>query len=231
MHLKDPACCAEPGCGVDSDLTWSPSHRRAFCEEHLPAEGDGSILFFDTETTGLPKSMKASVENVDNWPRMVQLAWHIDYNDDSCTIERDYIIKPEGYTIPDFVASIHGITTERAMDEGVPLLGVLEECRDKIFEVEKLVAHNMDFDKNVLGAEFIRAGFWNFCENRPKCCTMKSTTMLCGLKNKRGGPKWPKLAELHQFLFGCGFESAHNARADVAAGVRCYRELKRRGVL
>ena len=32
-------------------------------------------LFFDTETTGLPKNWKAPVTDVNNWPRMVQLAW------------------------------------------------------------------------------------------------------------------------------------------------------------
>ena len=32
-------------------------------------------LFFDTETTGLPKRWNAPVTEVDNWPRLVQLAW------------------------------------------------------------------------------------------------------------------------------------------------------------
>jgi hypothetical protein len=32
-------------------------------------------LFFDTETTGLPKSWKAPVTDVNNWPRLVQLAF------------------------------------------------------------------------------------------------------------------------------------------------------------
>lgn len=32
-------------------------------------------LFFDTETTGLPKEYRARTEDVDNWPRVVQLAW------------------------------------------------------------------------------------------------------------------------------------------------------------
>jgi hypothetical protein len=33
------------------------------------------LLFFDTETTGLPKYWKAPVTDTENWPRMVQLAW------------------------------------------------------------------------------------------------------------------------------------------------------------
>jgi len=32
-------------------------------------------LFFDTETTGLPKNWKAPIEDLNNWPRLVQLAW------------------------------------------------------------------------------------------------------------------------------------------------------------
>jgi hypothetical protein len=32
-------------------------------------------LFFDTETTGLPKNYKAPVTDLNNWPRLVQLAW------------------------------------------------------------------------------------------------------------------------------------------------------------
>jgi hypothetical protein len=32
-------------------------------------------LFFDTETTGLPKNWKAPVTDLNNWPRLVQLAF------------------------------------------------------------------------------------------------------------------------------------------------------------
>ena len=36
-----------------------------------------TILFFDTETTGLPKKYDAPASNVDNWPRLIQLSWII----------------------------------------------------------------------------------------------------------------------------------------------------------
>ena len=32
-------------------------------------------LFFDTETTGLPRSWKAPITDSNNWPRLVQIAW------------------------------------------------------------------------------------------------------------------------------------------------------------
>ena len=34
-------------------------------------------IFFDTETTGFPRNWKAPVTDVDNWPRMVQIAWMV----------------------------------------------------------------------------------------------------------------------------------------------------------
>jgi DNA polymerase III epsilon subunit-like protein len=191
-----------------------------------------TVLFFDTETTGLPKSNKAPVEDLDNWPRMVQLAWAVGSDKDVSAGTYNYIIKPDGYTIPDVVAKIHGITTERAMAEGVPIEGVLEEFRDAIGGVDLIAAHNMDFDEKIAGSEFLRAQFFNHLEDRPRVCTMRCSMTLCRIPQKNGrGLKWPKLAELHQFLFGCGFDGAHDARNDVAAGVRCYWELCARGVL
>lgn len=56
-------------------------------------------LFFDTETTGLPKRWNAPVTDLENWPRLVQLAW-IMYDDRGNMLEsRDVIVKPEGFTI------------------------------------------------------------------------------------------------------------------------------------
>ena len=51
-------------------------------------------LFFDTETTGLPKRWNAPVTDLENWPRLVQLAW-IMYDDRGNMLEsRDVIVKP-----------------------------------------------------------------------------------------------------------------------------------------
>ena len=75
-------------------------------------------LFFDTETTGLPRDYNAPVHNVENWPRMVQIAWLIYDYDGQKLDSKDFIIKPEGYTIPKNVVDIHNISTVRAMKEG-----------------------------------------------------------------------------------------------------------------
>jgi len=75
-------------------------------------------LFFDTETTGLPKNWKAPVTDLNNWPRMIQIAWIL-CDDKGNRIESDdFIIKPENFHIPIDAVRVHGISTETAINEG-----------------------------------------------------------------------------------------------------------------
>lgn len=187
-------------------------------------------LFFDTETTGLPGRWNAPVTDVDNWPRLVQLAW-IMYDTQGQILEsRDALIRPEGFVIPAEVSRLHGITTAMALEKGEPLREVLEQFSDKIDAAYALVGHNISFDECIVGAEFERQRMMSSLFLKPKYCTMKSSTDYCKLPGKKGF-KSPRLSELHQMLFGCGFDNAHNALADVEATAKCFWELKRRGVI
>lgn len=182
-------------------------------------------LFFDTETTGLPRRWNAPVTDLENWPRLVQLAW-IACDEKGNTIEEKCdIVKPEGFVIPMEVSRVHGITTTMAQAEGVDLLSVLETFSDKIDEASALIGHNISFDECIVGAEFERKRMMTSLFLKPKYCTMKSSTKFCKLPGKMGF-KSPKLSELHQVLFGEGFENAHDALADVRATVRCFWKLK-----
>ena len=187
-------------------------------------------LFFDTETTGLPRDYKASAEDFDNWPRLVQIAWLSFDKDGNQVGENNYIIKPEGFTIPSDASRVHGISTERALNEGVELQSVLIEFQNQISQASYLVAHNMSFDEKNVGAEFLRNNMVNSIEAIDKICTMEQSTNYCKL-NGRYGYKWPKLSELHYKLFGTGFEEAHNAAVDINATAKCFWEMKKIGVL
>lgn len=55
------------------------------------------FLFFDTETTGLPQRWNAPITDLDNWPRMVQLAWIMCDEKGNIIEERSDIVKPEGF--------------------------------------------------------------------------------------------------------------------------------------
>lgn len=187
-------------------------------------------VFFDTETTGLPRSWKAPVTDLANWPRLVQIAWESYDGDGNKVSEESFIIKPEGFAIPADSAKVHGISTERAEREGVPLSEVLEKFSGCVNEAEILVAHNMSFDEKIIGAEFLRARMANIIEKKKKICTMENSTKLCAIPGPYG-LKWPKLAELHQKLFGTDFQEAHNAAVDIRATARCFWEMRRRGIV
>jgi DNA polymerase III subunit epsilon len=185
-------------------------------------------LFFDTETAGLPRNWNLPHTNFSNWPRLVQIAW-IQYDNDGNEVDsQDYIIRPEGFTIPYKTAQIHGITTARALKEGVDLKGVLEKFNQKISESDNIVAHNISFDDRVIGAEFVRNNIATELFNKKRICTMKTTTNFCQIPGSFGF-KWPTLAELHYAVFERDFINAHNAKADIEATANCFWELKRRG--
>lgn len=185
-------------------------------------------LFFDTETTGLPRSWKAPVTDLDNWPRLVQLAFLLSDPSGNRLAGGDFIIKPAGFTIPAEAARIHGITTERAEKEGRDLRAVLDDFQAAVARTEYLVAHNLSFDEKIVGAEFLRNKMPDTLQAKVKICTMQTGTDLCAIPGPYGN-KWPKLAELHYKLFKEGFAEAHNAAADLAATVKCFWELKRLG--
>jgi len=185
-------------------------------------------LFFDTETTGLPRNWKAPVTDFNNWPRLVQLAFLLYDRNGNKISGGDYIVKPEGYSIPTDASRIHGISTERAIKEGHALKDVLLNFQTLIEQADYLVAHNMSFDEKIVGAEFLRNKMADSIAPKKKICTMQSTTNFCAITGSYGY-KYPKLSELHYKLFKTGFDEAHNAAVDINATAKCFWELKRLG--
>ena len=185
-------------------------------------------LFFDTETTGLPLNWKAPITDLNNWPRLVQLAYLFYDKNGNKIVGGDFIIKPEGFIIPKEASRIHGISTARAMEEGIALQVALNDFKHLTDKAEYLVAHNMSFDEKIIGAEFLRKNIPDSISDKKKICTMQSTTNFCAIAGPYGY-KWPRLSELHYKLFGTGFDEAHNAAADINATAKCFWELKRLG--
>jgi DNA polymerase-3 subunit alpha len=186
-------------------------------------------LIFDTETTGLPKRWDAPLSDSENWPRCIQIAWQIHDAKGNLIAHKDYLIQPDDFTIPFDSEQIHGISTALATSEGVPLATVLSEFEEALKEVSFVVGHNVSFDRNIMGAEFIRAGLADPLDEKAviDTCT-EETAQLCQLPGGRGGKfKLPTLGELYHFLFQDSFEEAHNATADVEATSRAFLELMR----
>jgi DNA polymerase-3 subunit epsilon len=182
------------------------------------------ILFFDTETTGLPKNWKAPVTDLDNWPRLVQLAYLVYDFDGNLIHSCNEIIKPDGFTISTEASNVHGLTTEMAKQRGSDINDVFELFLIHLKKSKMIVAHNMAFDEKIIGSELIRLGKENVIVAKEKVCTMLKTVDLCKIDGPYGY-KWPKLDELHRYLFNHDFEGAHDALADIQATAKCFWEL------
>ena len=184
------------------------------------------FLTFDSETTGLPKNYKAPLSDSDNWPRLVQLAWQINDNKGKLKSNKSYIIKPQGFTIPYNSEKVHGISTEIALKEGHNLEFVLKEFENDLFLSKYIIGHNIDFDINIVGAEYYRKKIKSCLEDKIKIDTGKISKQFCNLSGGIGGRlKMPKLIELYEILFGEKFSDAHDATYDVNATAKSFFEL------
>jgi len=199
------------------------------------------VLFFDTETNGLPHVRNAPITLVENWPRVISLAWQLCEVSETgiALIDREYfIIKPScGIEWSAGAEKIHGITYERAEHDGVYLQKALELFLAHASKADAIIAHNMAFDKPIVLAEFVRNNMPIDWWPKKEYCTMESTKGLCKLPPKTKFPrkndpyKFPSLSELHTFLFGdfTGFDF-HSASEDVRCLVKCFAELLARRV-
>jgi len=184
------------------------------------------FLTFDSETTGLPKNYKAPLSDSDNWPRLVQLAWQINDNKGKLKSNKSYIIKPQGFTIPYNSKKVHGISTEIALKEGHNLEFVLKEFENDLLSSKYIIGHNIDFDINIVGAEYYRKKIRSCLENKIKIDTGEISKQFCNLSGGIGGRlKMPKLIELYEILFGEKFSDAHDATYDVNATAKSFFEL------
>ena len=77
---------------------------------------------------------------------MVQIAWQIHDIKGELIEVKNYIVKPEGYTIPYNSEKIHGISTKRALEIGLPLGEVLLFFKDALEKAKYIVGHNISFD-------------------------------------------------------------------------------------
>lgn len=197
------------------------------------------ILFFDTETNGLPKKPDATMFELENWPRVIQLAWLLSDLEGKTLSQGERLITPDCWEIPkERFWQDHGFTTERSKKEGVWLRQALTEFLKDQAECELMVAHNIAFDYNVLGAEMLRYKMKG--KKVDKLCTMESSVTFCCIpfpgqraymSKKQGKFKFPSLAELYKVLFKKEFSGAHSAGGDVSALRDCFFELLKRGVI
>jgi len=178
------------------------------------------VLVFDTETSGLPiKGAKVSSET---WPYIVQFSFVFIDTDTGNHEAHDYIIKGP-FTIDEDAVKIHGITKRRSDECGFDFRDVFEIFKLYLDRSEFIVAHNIDFDLNMLRVECLRRGVEFEDSKLPVTyCTMKKNVDRCGLLNERGYAKYPKLSELYDHFFHREVKSLHNSLVDTYVCLCCF---------
>ena len=159
-------------------------------------------LIVDTETTGLPPRHQNRSGCIDpyyflEWDncRIVQIAWVVMDVEGNIIKEVEYVIKPAFFIIPEESTAIHGISQEYANVHGAEIKQVLVEFIKDIHNCDTLIAHNIDFDYNVILAELFRY------EMDP--CNMKTIHRYCTMrKGSMPHEKWQRLEELYKKYFG-----------------------------
>jgi len=198
-------------------------------------------MVLDTETTGLPRNPNLSYKEIENWPRLVSIAWRIYDKGGNMLKKKLYYIEPgQGVVSSPEALAKHGITHEFACEHGVDLGFMLNRFIIDCYKCGHIVAHNAAYDKPVIYAELWRAGM-----SMPSCewiCTKEASVEICKIpaseKAKAMFPaskyKWPSLDELYMFLFDKpipGREEYHGAAQDAAAVAECFWKLIEMGYI
>jgi len=178
------------------------------------------VLVFDTETSGLPiRGAKVSSEA---WPYIVQFSFIFVDTDTGKHEAHDYIIKGP-FTIEEDAINIHGITKQRSDACGFDFKDIFDIFKLYMDRCEFLVAHNIEFDMNMLQVECMRCGIPFEKSSMPvQYCTMRKNIDRCALFNERGYAKFPKLVELYQHFFHTEPKSLHNSLVDAYVCLRCF---------
>lgn len=175
------------------------------------------IIVFDTETTGL---LKPSASGLEGQPYITEIyAVKIDENFKILNELESYINIP--IDVPQFITDITGITSEKLAD--APTFEELIPDLTNLFEGStEMVAHNLAFDKAMLGNQLIRSNRKEFPFPEIETCTVQHSMSL---EQRR-----ISLTRLHELLLGKGFPDAHRAKSDVHALVRCYHKMRENGL-
>ena len=194
------------------------------------------VLFFDTETTGIPdRSAKWDADYMD-YPHIVQIAW---IHGCKCKVE-NHIIRPDGWEIPDDTVAVHGITTEYALEHGEPFAAVIDKFISDCHSAGLICGHNIHFDTSIVKANILRelGRAYYDAENvedalfkGKRIDTMRSSMKWVDARNSWGRLKFPNLGELYARCFPGETFPAHDAMEDTQAVARCLPVLVEKGLV
>lgn len=174
----------------------------------------GVLAAFDTETTGPhPNSCRLVTACI---------AW-IDGSGTTTPRVREWLADP-GVEIPDDVAKIHGITTEKARAEGRPLADVVPEVAAQLLDAAGMtipvVAYNAMFDFTLLDRETRRLGMEMPFGPAMDAAGLVVIDPLVIDKAKDRYRKGPRTLTAVAAHYGVRQDTAHSASGDAVTAAR-----------
>jgi len=189
----------------------------------------GKYLVVDTETTGLPRSKYAPIEESSNWPYILQISWILldesfrELKKENCYLDYKGEIPIEAYRV-------NKISKELLREKGEPTKTVLKKFLEDVALTEYIVCHNVDFDFPIILAELHRNGFNYEMAYIHTICTMHESKYFVNVYDSIGRIKSPRLEELYHKCFNDSENKGrivklHDASADVAYTAQCLKYL------
>uniref|UniRef100_A0A6C0EDU7 Exonuclease domain-containing protein n=1 Tax=viral metagenome TaxID=1070528 RepID=A0A6C0EDU7_9ZZZZ len=211
------------------------------------------FLVFDVETNNLMPKQKPNGTRltIDDYPHILQLSFVIyDMNESKITKSYDaYVNINENVVISDSITELTGITKDICKKKGVPIVTILKEFYEAYMNCDVLIAHNMEFDVEMIKIEIERnrtqilsvfpyvlttfSDTYEKINNIERYCTMRKGIPICNILVESKIPgrpptkKFPRLIELYQHLFtGETATGLHNSMIDVLVCLRCYLKMR-----
>lgn len=188
-------------------------------------------LIFDCSSLNGYTNFKASFNDTDAWPRLLHLSWMLLGEDFKPLEDFDCIARIDGVEIDEKSMEKAHIDAEDVRKKSTPIAEILDKFAATADKATYLFAHNLNYNENIIGAEFVRAKKSIRFFSKKRHCLMEEGTYYCKIPSRGSGYKYPSLAELHAACFGQAYKPAGNARADVIAAARCFIKMMKTGQL
>lgn len=196
-----------------------------------------TILFFDTETTGLIHRGRPLDDR--EQPRVVQMAMILTDNKGRIIRQFSVVYNPalddEGiFQIDPRAEKVHGISTAFAAMHGRHQKHVSNDFLTLARSAEWIIAHNVSFDMDIINMAALRSGVR--LPDMKRLCTMKLAKDIMKLppteKMKQHGYtsyKNPSLSEAYLHYTGSSLTDAHDALVDASACREIFLKMEELG--
>ena len=201
----------------------------------------------DTETTDIPKDIRAEYNDVNlqdgTWPWITEISWQVlqfseDLHEclqDSAQLSSvaDYLLKPtfspEMYSKE--AQEVTGISYESLADSCWNIEYVLRDFINALKSVDFVVSHNATFDMKVVKAEMLRNNIDQHLRIVPWVDTMWISQKFVNVRTSKNRLKYPTLTELYRKIYDSVPLKKHTADSDVDTLIKCFNGLVKNEII